>query len=150
MGFKLTISSIGSGNGLVPTRRQTIIWTDDGPVWYSAYASLDFNDLMSCYISHFHQMIRADKTGCCFRINKRQNDHHFADDIVKFTSLYDFILWLLFWLKLFWNLFPKIQTFNLKIFLTYSKKLSKEYDRVLCFYYTVLSGNQKHKLTDLQ
>ena len=106
---KLTISSIGSDNGLVPTTRQTIIWTDDGPVWYSAYASLDLNGLMSFNINHFLQMIRVDAIDSCFRINKRQNDRHFADDIFKFTSLYDFVLWLLFWLKLLWNLFPKVQ-----------------------------------------
>ena len=108
LGVKLTISSIGSDNGLVPTTRQTIIWTD-GPVWYSAYASLDLNGLMSFNINHFLQMIRADAIDSCFRINKRQNDRHFADDIFKFTSLYDFVLWLLFWLKLLWNLFPKVQ-----------------------------------------
>ena len=30
---------------LVPSRRQAIIWTDDGPVYYHIYVSLELNDL---------------------------------------------------------------------------------------------------------
>ena len=40
-----TISSIGSDNGLVPNRRQAIIWTNDGIVYRRIYASLDLIDL---------------------------------------------------------------------------------------------------------
>ena len=35
------------------------------------------------------ELIRADATGCSFPIEQRQNDHHLADDIFKF-SMYDF------------------------------------------------------------
>ena len=37
--------SIGSDNGLAPTRRQAIIWTNDGQVWWRVYASLGLNEL---------------------------------------------------------------------------------------------------------
>ena len=30
LGVQLAISQLGSDNGLAPTRRQAIIWTDDG------------------------------------------------------------------------------------------------------------------------
>ena len=36
------------------------------------------------------ELIRADVTGCSFPIKQRQNDRHLADDIFKFTSMYDF------------------------------------------------------------
>ena len=38
-------SSIGSDNGLAPTRRLAIIWTHDGLVWWHIYASLGLNEL---------------------------------------------------------------------------------------------------------
>ena len=38
---------IGSYNGLAPTRRQAIIWTNDGLVWWCIYASLGLNELSS-------------------------------------------------------------------------------------------------------
>ena len=41
-----TKSSIRSDNGLVPSRRQAIIRTNDGLVWWCIYASLGLNDLM--------------------------------------------------------------------------------------------------------
>ena len=34
--------------------------------------------------------MRADATGCSFPVELRQNDRHLADDIFKFTSVYDF------------------------------------------------------------
>ena len=37
--------SIGSDNGLAPTRRQAIMWTNDGQVWWRIYASLGPNEL---------------------------------------------------------------------------------------------------------
>ena len=37
-------SSIGSDNGLVPTRRQAIIWTNDGLIT-NAHVSLGLNEL---------------------------------------------------------------------------------------------------------
>ena len=37
--------SIGSDDGLAPTRRQAIIWTNDGQVWWRIYASLGLNEL---------------------------------------------------------------------------------------------------------
>ena len=36
--------SIGSKNGLSPTRRRAIIWTNDGLDWWRLYASLGLND----------------------------------------------------------------------------------------------------------
>ena len=38
-------SSIGSDNGLAPTRRQAIIWANDDPVQRRIYASLGLNEL---------------------------------------------------------------------------------------------------------
>ena len=39
--------SIGSDNGLVPNRRQAIIWTNDCLVYWRIYASLGLNDICS-------------------------------------------------------------------------------------------------------
>ena len=36
---------IGSDNGLAPKRRQAIIWTIDGLVYWRIYASLGLNEL---------------------------------------------------------------------------------------------------------
>ena len=41
--------SIGSGNGLAPVRRQAIIWTNDGLVYWRIYSSLGLNELMTPY-----------------------------------------------------------------------------------------------------
>ena len=41
---QLTIFSIVSDNGLVPTRQQAIIWTNDGLDYQRIYVSLGFND----------------------------------------------------------------------------------------------------------
>ena len=38
-------SSIGSGNGLAPVRRQAIAWTNNGLVYWRIYASLGLNEL---------------------------------------------------------------------------------------------------------
>ena len=38
-------SSIGSDNGLAPSRRNAIIWTHDGIVYRRIYASLDLHEL---------------------------------------------------------------------------------------------------------
>ena len=38
-------STIGSDNGLAPNRQQTIIWTNDGIVYWGTYASLGLNEL---------------------------------------------------------------------------------------------------------
>ena len=38
-------ASIGSGNGLVPNRRQAIAWTNDDPVHWHIYAALGGNEL---------------------------------------------------------------------------------------------------------
>ena len=42
-------SSIGSDNGLAPAKQQTIIWINDGRVWWHIYASLSINELI-CWI----------------------------------------------------------------------------------------------------
>ena len=39
------VSSIGSDDGLAPVRRQAIIWTNDGLVYWRVYASLGLNEL---------------------------------------------------------------------------------------------------------
>ena len=39
-------ASIGSDNGLAPNRRQAIIWTNDGLIWWRIYASLGLNELV--------------------------------------------------------------------------------------------------------
>ena len=39
-------SNIGLDNGLAPTRRQAIIWTNDGRSYQRIYASLGLNELM--------------------------------------------------------------------------------------------------------
>ena len=49
------LTSIGSDNGLAANRRQTIIWNNDGSVYWRMYASLGFNDLISFGDKlHFH------------------------------------------------------------------------------------------------
>ena len=44
-GCNWLLVSNGSDNGLLPIRRQTIIWTNDGLVYWSIYASLCLDDL---------------------------------------------------------------------------------------------------------
>ena len=43
--------SIGSCNGLVPTRGQAIIWSNDGIVYWRVYALLGLNELKSSSIN---------------------------------------------------------------------------------------------------
>ena len=44
---------LGSGNGLAPTRRQDIIWTNTGPVHWSIYEALGGEELkLSCMASY--------------------------------------------------------------------------------------------------
>ena len=45
LGFNQEYSSFGSDNGLAPTRRQAIIWTNDVLVSWRIYASLGLNVL---------------------------------------------------------------------------------------------------------
>ena len=45
---QLKYASIGSDNGLEPTRRQAIIWTNDGLVYWRKYASLGLRELTHC------------------------------------------------------------------------------------------------------
>ena len=59
---KLTIFSTGSDNGLAPTRRQAIIWTNDSLDHRCTYASLGLNELSSkrqllvmCSVCSFHR-----------------------------------------------------------------------------------------------
>ena len=40
---KGSCDSIGSADGLAPNRRQAIIWTNDGPIYWSIYASFVYN-----------------------------------------------------------------------------------------------------------
>ena len=49
-------SSIGSDNGLAPTRRQIIIWTNDGIVYWNIYASLGPNVLTFQHNVHIFYM----------------------------------------------------------------------------------------------
>ena len=39
------LASIGSGNGLVPNRRQAITWTSEDPVNWRIYAALGGDEL---------------------------------------------------------------------------------------------------------
>ena len=48
--LQLTISSIGSDNGLAPTRRQAIIWTNDDNFTDAYMPSLGLNELICNYI----------------------------------------------------------------------------------------------------
>ena len=50
-------TSIGSGNGLAPNRRQAIIWTNDDPVHWRIYAALGEDGLnsLSCKL-HLNQI----------------------------------------------------------------------------------------------
>ena len=41
------ITNISSRNGLAPNRRQAIIWTNNGQVYWRRYASLGYNELNS-------------------------------------------------------------------------------------------------------
>ena len=59
-----SLAVIGSDNALAPYRRQAIIWTNDGLVYWCIYASLNLNEL------------RPEQNGC-----------HFADDIFKCNFL---------------------------------------------------------------
>ena len=43
--FNWQYSSIGSGNGLSPARRQAIIWSNDDIGWWRIFASLGLNEL---------------------------------------------------------------------------------------------------------
>ena len=43
--LQLTITNIGSYNRLVPNRRQAIIWTNDGQVYWCTHASPSLNEL---------------------------------------------------------------------------------------------------------
>ena len=38
--------SIGSDNGLAPSRRQAIIWINDGLIYWRIYASLSVNEMI--------------------------------------------------------------------------------------------------------
>ena len=48
----------GSDNGLVPNRQQAIIWTNDGIVWWWAYAWLSLNDLMELSYSIYRDILQ--------------------------------------------------------------------------------------------
>ena len=50
-------SSIGSDNSLMLTKRQAIIWTNDGLVWQCIYASLGLNELKVCVCVFFKMNI---------------------------------------------------------------------------------------------
>ena len=50
-------TSVGSDNDLAPTRRQAIIWTNDGQVSWRIYATLGLNALISGKAPH-HQISR--------------------------------------------------------------------------------------------
>ena len=57
-GVQLTInSSIGSDNGLAPTRRQAIIWTNVDPVHRRIYAALGGDELMHAHEKRYRELI---------------------------------------------------------------------------------------------
>ena len=45
LSVQLLYHSIGSDNGLAPKRRQAIIWTNGGFIWWRIYASVGLNEL---------------------------------------------------------------------------------------------------------
>ena len=45
LGLDWQYVTIGSDNGLAPNRRQAIIWTNDGLIYWHIYASLSLNEL---------------------------------------------------------------------------------------------------------
>ena len=45
------VPSIGSGNGLAPSRGQAITWTNDDPVHWGIYAALGGDELIHVYTS---------------------------------------------------------------------------------------------------
>ena len=45
--LRVQLSSIGSGNGLSPVRRQAITWANAYPVYWSIYAALGGDELIS-------------------------------------------------------------------------------------------------------
>ena len=55
LGSNWQYDSIGSDNGLAPNRRQAIIWTNVGMLYWRIYASLGLNELMPrvlCTLCH--------------------------------------------------------------------------------------------------
>ena len=59
-GFQLIISSIGSGNGLAPTRPQAITWPNADPVHLRIYAALG-GDELSISWQEFNLCLQAVK-----------------------------------------------------------------------------------------
>ena len=73
---KFTINdnpNFGLDNGLVPNRRQAIIWTNADPIHGCIYAAPGGEEL-----SNTSQPARQYQT-----LRPRRNRHHFADDIFK-------------------------------------------------------------------
>ena len=65
---------MGSGNGLVPTRQQAIIWSNDGQVYRGIYASLGLNELIQkawwCMKALVHHFIITSGNVCgLFHVN---------------------------------------------------------------------------------
>ena len=77
-----------SGNGLVLTRRQAIIWWSSSVPRICVSRPQSVTELLRKVT--FLQLIRADTTNCYFpRIETGKNGRHFAYDIFKFTPLHE-------------------------------------------------------------
>ena len=50
------MATIGSDNGLAPTRLQAIIWTNDGKITNAYITSLWLNDLNQHIVAYWHHM----------------------------------------------------------------------------------------------
>ena len=62
--FSNAFSSIGSNNGLTLTRRQAIIWTNDGWVYWRTYASLGLNELRKPGHQHMALILKGKVDIC--------------------------------------------------------------------------------------
>ena len=55
--LRVQLVIIGSDNGLAPSRRQAIIWTNDGLIYWHKYASVSLNELSCGCVPQFDPII---------------------------------------------------------------------------------------------
>ena len=60
---------IGSDNGLAPNRRQVIIWTDDGLVYWCIYASLGLNEFTQWLVRHLEVILQVYFSNSFYKLN---------------------------------------------------------------------------------
>ena len=79
--------STGSDNGLVPIRRQAIIWTNAHPIHWQLYAALRGDDLTNCGLVTPYGSLQRPWSTLVNTLRPIQNEQHFADDTFKPTFL---------------------------------------------------------------